>query len=107
MEYNYCEEMKKDIENYLEENYETDDIITFDEVYDDMFINDSITGNASGSYTFSTYQAEENICHNMDLVWEAYREFGSTPDFENPEAMDVTVRCYLLGQVLAEVLEER
>lgn len=107
MKYNYYEEMKKDIKNYLEENYEADDIITFDEVYDDMFIDDSITGNASGSYTFSTYQAEENICHNMDLVGEAYTEFGSTPDFENPEAIDVTIRCYLLGQVLAEVLEER
>lgn len=50
-----------------------------------------MTGNASGSYTFSTWEAEENICHNLDLL---------------AEACDVTIRCYLLGQAIAEALEE-
>lgn len=99
--YNYYESMKEDIKEYLKETEERD----FNTLYDDMFIDDSITGNASGSYTFSTYEAEENICHNLDLLKEACDEFCcGIPD--GAEACDVTIRCYLLGQVLTEVLEE-
>lgn len=104
MKYNYFEEMKEDIKEYLQNTDERD----FDILYDEMFIDDSITGNASGSYTFSTWQAEENIAHNMNLLSEAMEEFGNSPsDIQNgAEWCDVTIRCYLLGQVLQEVLEE-
>lgn len=61
-------------------------------LYDTLFIDDSVTGNASGSYTFSTWQAEENLCHNMDLL---------------KEACDVTIRCYLLPQAISNVLGNR
>lgn len=104
MKHDYFEEMKEDIKEYLQNTDERD----FDTLYDDMFVDDSITGNGSGSYTFSTWQAEENIAHNMDLLSEAMEEFGSSPaDMQNgAEWCDVTIRCYLLGQVLQEVLEE-
>ena len=93
------------VKEYLKETSERD----FQTLYDEMFIDDSITGNASGSYTFSTWQAEENIAHNMDLLKEALEEFGG--DYgealeKGAEHCDVTIRCYLLGQVLQEVLEE-
>lgn len=102
-DYNYYESVKEDIKEYLRNTDERDE----QKLYDDMFIDDSITGNASGSYTFSTYQAEENLCHNMDLLQEALAEFGDNTDIlQNPEACDVTIRCYLLGQLLSEALEE-
>lgn len=105
MKYNYYESMKEDIREYLEGTDERD----FNKLYDEMFLEDSITGNASGSYTFNTYEAEENICHNQDLLKEALEEFGG--DYgealeKGAEYCDVTIRCYLLGQVLTEVLEE-
>lgn len=105
MDYNYFEAIKKDVKEYLKETSERD----FQTLYDNMFIDDSITGNASGSYTFNTWQAEENIAHNMDLLKEALEEFGG--DYgealeKGAEYCDVTIRCYLLGQVLQEVLEE-
>lgn len=105
MDYNYFEAIKEDVKEYLKETSERD----FDTLYDEMFVDDSITGNASGSYTFSTWQAEENIAHNMDLLKEALEEFGG--DYgealeKGAEYCDVTIRCYLLGQVLQEVLEE-
>lgn len=103
MEYNYFEEMKADVEEYLKETDERD----FNTLYDEMFISDSITGNASGSYTFNTYKAEEYLCHNYDLLKEAYAELGQEPTMENAETNDVIIRCYLLGQVLQEVLEEK
>ena len=102
--YNYLENLKEDIKTYIKEN----DITNLDEnsLYDDMFINDSITGNASGSYYCNAWKAEEALAHNLDLLQEAYEEFGSTPELNNPEACDVTIRCYLLGQALHEVIEE-
>lgn len=105
MEYNYFESMKEDVKEYLKETDERD----FDKLYDEMFLEDSITGNASGSYTFNTYKAEENICHNQDLLKEALEEFGENYGEaleKGAEYCDVTIRCYLLGQVLTEVLEE-
>ncbi len=106
--YDYMESLKEDIKNYIKENMEYLEGKDADQLYDDFFVEDAITGNASGSYTFSTWKAEENICHNMDLVQEAYEMFGyeGIPSDAGAEAMDVTVRCYLLGQALNDVLEE-
>ena len=110
MKYDYYENVKEDVKEYILENYEKDEIegLAFDELYDDMWTADSVTGNGSGSYTFNTWEAEENICHNLDLAAEAYEEFGyDGVKFEDgAEAIDVTIRCYLLGQVLNEVLDE-
>lgn len=114
--YNYYEEMKADIMQYIED--EKDYGINFDD-YDTiedleehlnevLWYEDSITGNASGSYTFNTWEAEENLCHNLDLLKEACDTFGSDIStlLESAEICDVTIRCYLLGQVLHEVMEE-
>lgn len=119
MKYNYLENIKADVLDYIKENYEEEDFANLDynELYDEMFIADSVTGNGSGSYTFNTWKAEENISHNMDLLVDALEEFGYlTIDGLNEvirkirsngaEWADVTIRCYLLGQALQEVLEE-
>lgn len=113
--YNYYEEMEQDIRDYIEENIDLSEYVNKrekleEELYENFWMNDSITGNASGSYTFSTYEAEENLCHNLDLLQEALNEFGF--DFieylsENgAEAFDVSIRCYLLATILHEVLDE-
>lgn len=109
--YNYLESVKEDVRSYIEENINLKDFTQEEleqKLNDDLFIEDTVTGNASGSYTFSTYEAEENLCHNMDLLKEALEEFGYGIEYlENgAEACDVTIRCYLLGQAISEVLEE-
>lgn len=76
---------------------------------DDLWTDDTVTGNASGSYTFSTYIAEENLCHNYDLLEQACDEFGQ--DFGDAvragaESCDVTIRCYLLPQAIEEALNQ-
>lgn len=108
--YDYRECMREDVMYYIKEHEvkvttENRDEIQ-DTLYDDMFISDSVTGNASGSYTFNTWQAEENLCHNMDLLKDACDEFGCEPKYDSAEWCDVTIRCYLLGEVLSEVLDE-
>ena len=112
--YNYLESVKNAIRNYLEDSYSFDieEYENFEEMrealYDDLWIADSVTGNASGSYTFSTWQAEENLCHNLELLGEALECFGCDANVleKGADWCDVTIRCYLLGQALDEVLEE-
>lgn len=78
--YNYLECVKEDVRNYIEENKIVVTSSNREEVEqelnDTLFVNDSVTGNASGSYTFSTWQAEENLCHNFELLTDALEELG-------------------------------
>lgn len=116
MSYNYREEMAQDIKEYIRENeseFEDLDLNELrDKLYDDLWTEDSVTGNASGSYTFNRFRAEEYIKDNLDLLGEAYGEFSTPEDLgrelidQNYESMDVTIRCYLLYQVIDEVLED-
>jgi hypothetical protein len=80
---------------------------------DDLWTADSVTGNASGSYTFNRYQAREYVMDNIELLYEACEEFGTNTETvgekffnEEFEWMDVTIRCYLLAQAISEALEE-
>lgn len=109
--YNYLENVKEDVRMYIDENinlkeYTQEELEEY--LNETLFVEDSVTGNASGSYTFNTYEAEENLCHNMELLQEALEDFGCGIEYlkKGAEACDVTIRCYLLGQAIAEVLEE-
>lgn len=110
MAYDYKETIKEDIKNYILENYEKEEIenLDYNNIYNELWTADSVTGNGSGSYTFNAWEAEENIAHNMDLAQGAYEEFGynGVDMSKGAETVDVTIRCYLLGQVLQDVLDE-
>lgn len=109
--YDYYETVKNDIKEYIKDHDidVTSEEFDRDELCDRLWIADSVTGNASGSYTFNAYQAEENLCHNWDLLKEALEDFGQTDVNileKGPEWCDVTIRCYLLSQCLYEVIDE-
>ena len=113
MAYDYREAVKEDVLEYIRNEINLEDFDTLEELEEHLnetlWAEDSVTGNGSGSYTFSTYKAEENICHNLDLLEEALNEFGSGSGYlldKGAEAADVTIRCYLLGSTISEVLEE-
>lgn len=85
----------------------------FDDLYDDMFVCDEVTGNASGSYTFNSYEAREKVLADMDTVAEALKEFCTPAEEigerflnEDWEYLDVTARCYVLAEVLAQYIED-
>lgn len=110
--YNYLKAVKEDVKNYIIVN---NIIINEDnrdeieeELYDNLFFDDSVTGNGLGSYTFSRWQAEENLCHNWDLLSEALSEFGCNVTYleKGAEACDVTIRCYLLPQAITGAIDE-
>lgn len=118
--YNYFKNVRKDVKQAILDNYAKEEIRNafksleardnlYEKLYDDLWLYDSVTGNASGSYTFNTYQAEENLCHNWDLLEEALDEF--CVDYKEAiqkgaEYCDVTIRCYLLGEAIDVVLDE-
>ena len=108
---NVCEDIKQRLNEWLDFNKingysDIDEVINA--VYDDFFNSDSVTGNGSGSYTFNSWVAEENLCHNMDLLKEALDELGGELNdyIDSAEACDVTIRCYVLGQLVGEVVKE-
>lgn len=116
MTYNYEMNVKADVKEWIMDNMTEESIKAYGSRYDleeylqdTLWAEDSVTGNASGSYTFSTYEAEENLCHNLDLLGEALSEFGCGLEYpmeKGPEACDVTIRCYLLNQAIGEALDE-
>lgn len=116
MKYNYIEALKNDIRQYMEDNESylnyTDREDLEEQLNDECWTADSVTGNASGSYTFNRAEAKEYVMDNMPLAVDAFREFDQIEKFadyianEEYEAIDVTIRCFLLGQVIADVLEE-
>ena len=118
--YNYIEAMKEDIKEYINENVEAGEYYDRDNMeqnlYDDLFCEDSVTGNASGSYTFNTWKAHENIEGDDEAhtyIRNAVEDFCIPAETvaekflnEDWEYFDVTIRCYLLGQAITEALDE-
>ena len=107
--YDYLSAVESDVREYIENNVNFHDYSDLDEMKEDLneklFVDDSVTGNASGSYTFNTWKAEEYLCHNLNLLAEANEEFGGSSDIlsDGAEMCDVTIRCYLLGQAIENV----
>ena len=111
--YNYLEAVTDDVREYIENeidlaDWKGDRDGLEEKLNDDLWTVDSVTGNGSGSYTFNTWQAEENLAHNWDVLEEALAEFGydENPIEKGAEWCDVTIRCYLLGQAIAAALDE-
>ena len=111
--YNYLENVTADAKQAILENlnyWKFSDREELEEIAnDELWVDDSVTGNGSGSYTFSTWQAEENLCHNMDELEDACDEFGQDIGEavkQGSEYFDVTIRCYLLGQAISDALDE-
>ena len=117
MAYDYREAVKADVKAWIDDNGIPEDLGYYDDaegyLYDTLWAEDSVTGNASGSYTFNRAEAKEYVEDNYRLAVESLREFGYSLehlqekiDAEEWEYLDVTIRCYLLGVAIGEVLAE-
>lgn len=69
----------------------------WDQMYDELFVDDGVTGNASGSYTFSRAAALENVrglLSDAEFAVEADGQGYGLDIFRlDPEGLDVTARC--------------
>ena len=115
--YDYREAVKEDILQYINDEINFEDFETLDELQehlqDELWTADSVTGNASGSYTFNRAQAQIYVHDGMDELEEAARELCIEPETigekfleSDWEYFDVSIRCYLLGECIAAALEE-
>ena len=116
--YDYREAMADDIKNAIEDNAEFWGLaeMTAEEAVelltDKLWIFDAVTGNGSGSYTFNRASAKECVLDNMELCVEAFKEFCAVEQFaekianEDWEFLDVTIRCYLLSEMVESVVNE-
>ena len=117
--YNYLENVTADAKQAILENLNYWDFADREELeeiaHDSLWVDDSVTGNASGSYTFNREAAKEYVTRSddgMDTLRDAVREFDCEHEAftafleENWEYLDVTIRCYLLGQAISAALDE-
>lgn len=113
--YDYFEAVCADVRKEIAESWADRfaDFETLDELRealnDELWVCDHVTGNASGSYTFSQWEAEEYLAHNWDLLKEACAEFGADMGEEvkkGAESADVLIRCFLLPAAIDKVLPE-
>lgn len=111
--YDYLEVVTNDAKQAILENLENWNFSDREELEeianDNLWTNDRVTGNASESYTCNAWEAEENLCHNMDELEEACNEFGQDMGEavkQGAEYCDVTIRCYLLSQAISAAIDE-
>ena len=116
--YDYLEQVTADVRDYVEQEIDLTEWAgdrdgLEEKLNDDLWMCDSVTGNASGSYTFNSVQAQMYVLDGMDELQEAVNEFGIDSETigekfleSDWEYFDVTIRCYLLGQAIAAVLDD-
>lgn len=123
--YDYKEAVADDIRNITLYEIKDDwDAMSFEEwkeqrddiaeqLYEDLWVDDHITGNGSGSYTFDREKAKEYVLDGYQDVKEALKEFDVPAEevadkflSEDWEYLDVTARCYVLYAAIDEVLDE-
>ena len=113
MLYNYHIAVKDDIREYIKENYGSVTEEMRSDVFDEVLGDDSVTGNASGSYTMNRAIAKEYIIENIDLLKKAADEYGfDKKDIgeqflsEQWEYLDVLIRLYLVGEYFDDIFSE-
>ena len=118
--YNYHEAVKSDVYKWLEDHREEveakhaqEDEVDFEDwVISECMNSDSVTGNASGSYTCNSWEAEEYLCHNIDFLVslidgiEGGAERVGEVIMQGVEYCDVFIRSYVLYDVAADAIEE-
>lgn len=116
MNYNdYYEEVKNDAIEAIDEQFDNgywDEDTEWDVVYDNLFVDDSVTGNGSGSYTFNAFKACENVSGAIfdDRIIRALDNIGCDTEQimhyvrnNDPESIDVCIRCAMLNEVYDEI----
>ena len=115
--YNYYEAVADDVKELIRERYELESVedaenLDASEIEEMAFNNDSVTGNASGSYTLNRYDAMQYVTDNIDILEEAVRDGFATSEqigdwflANDFEPMDVTIRCYVLPIAIEDAIQ--
>lgn len=103
----YMEAVKADAKEAIKENL--DYCEDWESTYEGLFIDDSVTGNGSGSYYCNSAKAKEAVEGIIfeDEAIEAFKEYGydGIPTEKGAESCDVIARCICLDYVIDELEE--
>lgn len=101
----YIDEVRACAQRFIDNEYQHAN--DYEQVFDVMLDEDSITGAASGSYTCDRAQAEENIqgVLNDQDVYQRFLDIGWTDFPEEPEDVDVNVRVFALYDLHDELAD--
>lgn len=103
-----CDVAAENFDGYMDSDSDSDFDDAWDAFCEDLYMDDSVTGNASGSYWFNSKKAEESLGEfiwDEDIVW-LLEEMGYTIGDvvkRGPEVVDVIIRCAMLYQVESAV----
>lgn len=105
----YADKVREDAQNAIDENIAHYTEEELKDIADTLWVDDSVTGNGSGSYTFNAAEAAENVGGWIfaDDARDAFAEWGYTeiPISKGAEWLDVSARCWWLMR-LADELQE-
>ena len=119
MNYNdYYEQVKNDALAAIDEQFDCgywDGDTEWDAVYyENLFVDDSVTGNGSGSYFFNAAKAREAVA---DAIWDE-KILGALAGIDvdsdaiaqylcdnDAEGLDVCIRCAMLSEIYDEIEE--
>jgi hypothetical protein len=111
----YYYQVKNDAIEAIDEQFDNgywDEDTEWDVAYDNLFVDDSVTGNGSGSYTFNAFKARENVSEAIfdDRIVRALDNIGCDAEYimnyireNDPESIDVCIRCAMLDEVYDEI----
>lgn len=119
MAYDYRKALVEDIKKYIEDNYwleehqDSDNLA--EDLCDEIWDNDDITGN--GYHWYDTEdKCAEYVSQNMDLLYEAVENFGIGEEANQmidhwkskdlARYFDCTIRCYLLMECVCAAVEK-
>ncbi len=66
---------------------------------------DRITGAARGFYVEDSWYAEENLCHNTDLLIAACEALKEPVDIDRPKKCDMLIRKYIVGDCIERLAD--
>lgn len=112
--YNYRQHICNDINDYINVNCieVTSDPGLYEELYDELWDEDCVTGNGDDFYD-SSANCARYLYDNLDLFLDAMEEFCIDPHeiFNHRGNLyqwaDCLIRLYLMPEVLSSILEER
>ena len=118
MNYNdYYQQVKNDAIAAIDEQFDCgywNGDTEWDVVYDNLFVDDGVTGNGSGSYFFNAAKAREAV---SDAIWDEKildvlynigcdgKQIAQYLLDGEAEALDVSIRCAMLSEVYGEIDE--
>ena len=122
---NYEEQVKEYVDQmkeHIKDDYDFYDYVEdqdqeelYEKLYEEMWVDDNITGNGTTEgFTHGDQEyAKDMVCNALSVLREAVQDFDCKEKafeaFLKQDFIyfDTTIRCYLLGQVLTEVLKEK